>query len=66
MVPLFLSLGALLAVLGFLAEAGVALEGGRARTFLLGRPGVARLLERISGVVFVGLGLRLLLERPPS
>jgi threonine/homoserine/homoserine lactone efflux protein len=62
----FLLLGALFTAVGFLVDAGVAVVGGRARTLLARRPGVPRALERISGFVFVGLGIRLLLERPSS
>lgn len=66
MVPQLVFLGALFTALGFLADAAVALASGKARGVLLGKPGVGHLLERISGVVFVGLGVRLLLERRPS
>lgn len=61
--PQFLLLGALFTAIGFLVDAGVALASGQARAVLLRRPGVGRLLEKITGVVFVGLGVRLLFER---
>lgn len=65
-VPQFVFLGALFTALGFLADAAVALASGKARSVLLGKPGVGRLSERISGVVFVGLGVYLLFQERPS
>ena len=62
-VPQLLFLGALFTALGFCVDAAVALASGKAGSVLLCRPGLPRLIERISGVVFVGLGVRLLLER---
>lgn len=65
-IPQFLLLGALFTAIGFLVDAGVALASGKARAVLLRRPGVGRLLEKSAGVVFVGLGVRLLFERSSS
>lgn len=62
----FLLLGVTFTILGFLVDSGIALASGGARTLLLRRRDVSLLLERIAGVVFIGLGVRLLLVRPPS
>jgi threonine/homoserine/homoserine lactone efflux protein len=60
----FLFLGAVFTCLGFLVDAGVAMAGGKARSLISQRPDALHLLSRLSGVVFVGLGTRLLFVRP--
>ena len=60
-----LGLGAIHAAEGAIWLSGLALAVGRVRTVLT-RPRVARTLERISGIVFIGFGVRLALERAPA
>ncbi len=60
-----LALGAIHAVEGMMWLTTLVLAVGRARAWL-DRPTVARRLEAISGVVFVGFGLRLALEHAPA
>jgi threonine/homoserine/homoserine lactone efflux protein len=60
-----LGLGAIHAVEGAIWLSGLVLAVGRARAVLT-RPRVARTLERISGIVFIGFGVRLALERAPA
>jgi RhtB (resistance to homoserine/threonine) family protein len=60
--PALLLLGALFNVLGLLWLTTYALLAARGRVFLQ-RPRVKRALDYASGVVLVGLGLRLALER---
>jgi RhtB (resistance to homoserine/threonine) family protein len=60
-----LGLGAIHAAEGAIWLSGLVLAVGRARAMLI-RPRVARTLERISGVVFIGFGVRLALEKAPG
>jgi threonine/homoserine/homoserine lactone efflux protein len=60
--PSLLALGALFNALGVLWLTSYALLAARGRVFLQ-RPRVRRALDSVSGVVLVGLGLRLALER---
>lgn len=57
-----LGLGAIHAVEGMAWLGALVFAVGRARAVLL-RPRVARGLERVSGVVFIGFGIRLALQR---
>jgi RhtB (resistance to homoserine/threonine) family protein len=59
-----LVLGAVFALIGLVGDLLVALLVGRLRTRVLGSARVQRVLDRISGVVFVGLAARLASERP--
>jgi threonine/homoserine/homoserine lactone efflux protein len=60
--PALLLLGALFNALGLLWLTSYALLAARGRVFLQ-RPRVRRALDYVSGIVLVGLGLRLALER---
>ena len=60
--PALLALGALFNAMGILWLTGYALLAARGRVFLQ-RPRVQAGLDYLSGVVLVGLGLRLALER---
>ena len=62
----FLFLGALFTVLGLVIDSGIALATGGTRNMFVRSPAAARLLERISGAVFIGLGVRLLFVRPSA
>lgn len=62
----FLFLGALFTVLGLLIDSTIAIATGGTRSLFVRSPAASRLLERISGTVFVGLGIRLLFVRPSS
>lgn len=62
----FLFLGAVFTCVGFLVDAGVAVAGGKVRCLISQSPEALRLLNRLSGVVFVGLGIRLLFVRPAA
>jgi threonine/homoserine/homoserine lactone efflux protein len=57
-------LGLLFAALTFLVKGPVGLGAGLLSTWLRARPGAIAWLFRASGVVLVGLGLKLALERP--
>jgi threonine/homoserine/homoserine lactone efflux protein len=62
--PQILLLGAIFTVNGTLVCIGFALAGSRLGTWLKSRFGVARLLDRATGVLFIALGVRLaLLDR---
>ena len=60
-----LGLGAIHAAEGAIWLSGLVFAVGRVRTVLI-RPRVARTLERISGIVFIGFGVRLALEKAPG
>jgi threonine/homoserine/homoserine lactone efflux protein len=60
-----LGLGAIHAVEGMIWLALLVALVGRARAWLT-RPGVARRLEQLTGLVFVGFGVRLALEQAPG
>jgi threonine/homoserine/homoserine lactone efflux protein len=60
-----LGLGAIHAAEGAIWLSGLVFAVGRVRT-VLARPRVARTLERISGIVFIGFGVRLAWERAPG
>ncbi len=60
-----LALGAIHAAEGVVWLSGVALLVGRARR-ILATERVGRWLERLAGVVFIGFGVRLALERAPG
>ncbi len=62
----FLFLGAVFTCLGLLVDSVIAVVSGRARSLISQRPGTLRLLSRLSSVVFVGLGIRLLFVRPSA
>jgi len=57
----FLILGLAFAVLGLVGDSTVALLGARARARLLRAPSWAAWRERVTGVILIGLGLRLAL-----
>jgi len=59
LVPQIVMLGLLFNVTGTFVNLGVALLASRATTWLQTRPGPQRVAHRITGAVFVGLGLRL-------
>jgi threonine/homoserine/homoserine lactone efflux protein len=59
-----LLLGLLFNALGVVWLTAYALVAARGRS-VLGRPAVERALERVSGIVLIGLGARLALERRP-
>ena len=64
--PMFqqiVGLGAVLACLGFLFQSALSLASGSLGQWLLSSTRRQRLLERLMGVVFVGLAVRLLMER---
>jgi threonine/homoserine/homoserine lactone efflux protein len=62
----FLFLGAVFTCLGLLVDSVIAVASGKARSLISQRPGALRLLSRVSGVVFIGLGIRLLFVRPSA
>lgn len=62
----FLFLGAVFTCLAFLVDSAIAVASGKARSLISQRPGALRLLSRLSGVIFVGLGIRLLFIRPSA
>ena len=55
----FLIFGAIIALGGFLINAGVGLFAGQARDVLTGSPMAVRILGWLSGTIFAGLALRL-------
>jgi len=59
----FVLLGVLFSTTGTLVNLGVALATSRAAAWTRGRARGAVWLERMSGLIFVGLGLRLALQR---
>jgi threonine/homoserine/homoserine lactone efflux protein len=63
--PELLGLGALFSFMGLLWLCVYALVVSRGRN-VLARPGIKRALDRITGLVLVGLGVRLALERRPA
>ena len=58
------ALGLLFNTSGTIVNVMVALAASRATTWLRCNRGTARYLQRVTGLVFVGLGLRLALARP--
>lgn len=62
----FLLLGAVFTSLGLFVDSVIAVASGKARSLISQRPGALRLLGRLSGIVFVGLGIRLLFVRPSA
>ncbi len=60
-----LVLGMVFNAMGIVWLAGYGILAARARN-ILGRPSVKRLLDRATGVVLVGLGVRLALARNPA
>ena len=60
-----LVLGVLFAGMGLLWLCAYGLVVSRGRD-VLGRPAVKRVLDRVTGVVLVGLGVRLAFERRPG
>ena len=65
-IPQFLFLGGVFTCLGLLVDSVIAVASGKARSLISQRPGALRLLSRVSGVVFIGLGIRLLFLRPSA
>ncbi|MFC3614677.1 LysE family translocator [Lutimaribacter marinistellae] len=57
--PQFLALGAIIALGGFLINAGVGLFAGRARRGLAANPRATRLLGWVTGSIFAALAIRL-------
>ncbi|MQA25141.1 MAG: hypothetical protein GEU94_06660 [Micromonosporaceae bacterium] len=58
--PQFFILGAVFVVIGLLADAAIAVLGGRVGEWLMKRRRAETILNRIAGAVFVGLAIRLL------
>ena len=65
-IPQFLFLGVVFTCLGLLVDSVIAVASGKARSLISQRPGTLRLLSRVSGIVFMGLGIRLLFVRPSA
>jgi len=58
-------LGVLYAAMGLVVKASVGLAAGSLSERLLGRPAVLAWVNRASGAVLIGLGLRLAAQRQP-
>jgi threonine/homoserine/homoserine lactone efflux protein len=58
-----LTLGVAFAVLTFLLKAPVALSAGALSSRLRKQPGILRWMHRVSGALFIGLGVKLATER---
>jgi threonine/homoserine/homoserine lactone efflux protein len=59
----FLLLGAIIAVIGLLFDSALATAAGSLGRFLARNPRAARWRERVTGIAFVALGVRLAFER---
>jgi threonine/homoserine/homoserine lactone efflux protein len=59
----FMSLGAIIVLIGFVIESAIVIASGRIAGMLRKKPAVSRVLDRLFGTVMIGLGAKLLFTK---